>query len=131
MGFSRLTRCLTAWIACFAILLASLAPSISHAVVAVAISSSISTEECLIHGEAHDAADHHDHSAPTHDPKGLHFEHCPFCLTHAASFALLQTASFTLHEVSGFSLFSVLFYQAPRLPFVWVPAQSRAPPAYS
>jgi Protein of unknown function (DUF2946) len=132
MGFRRLTRCLSAWMACFAILMACLAPSISHAVDAARNSTSFWAEECSVHGEAHNAADHHEHQdAPSHHPTSSHFEHCPFCLTHAASFALLQTASCTLHEVGGFSLFPVLFYQAPRLLFVWVPAQSRAPPAYS
>ena len=61
MGLRRPTRCLTAWIACFAILFASLAPSISHAVTVARNSTSFWVEDGSRHGEAHKAADHQDH----------------------------------------------------------------------
>ena len=112
-------------------LFASLAPSISHAVTAARSNSSFWAEDCSIHGEVHKAADHQDHGAPSHDPNGSHFEHCPFCLTHAGSFALIHTAAPTVYEAGGLSEFPLLFFQAPRLLFVWVAAQIRAPPANS
>ena len=138
MGISRQTRYLTAWIACFAMLLASLAPSISQSLAAGDDSGSIRAaswiEESPMHGEAHNASEQqaahqHDHGNPSHHQNGSHFEHCPFCLTHAGSFALLQTVALTLHEVGGFSDFPSIYFQAPRLLFVWVTAQARAPPA--
>ncbi|NMM05963.1 MAG: DUF2946 domain-containing protein [Polaromonas sp.] len=125
---------MTAWIACFVMLFASLAPSISHAVTAARSNTSFWAEDCSIHGEVHKAADHQDHQdhgVPTHDPKGSHFEHCPFCLTHAGSFALIQTSATAVYEAGGFSEFPLLLFQAPRLLFVWVSAQARAPPAVS
>jgi hypothetical protein len=135
MGISRPTKRLTAWIACFVMLFASLAPSISHAVTAARSSTSFWAEDCSMHGEVHNAADHQDHGAhshdQSHDSSGSHFEHCPFCLTHAGSFALLQTVAPTAYEAGGLSEFPILFFQAPRLLFVWVTAQARAPPAVS
>jgi Protein of unknown function (DUF2946) len=116
-------------------LFASLAPSISHAVAAARSNSSFWADDCSMHGEVHQAADHQDHGAashgPSHDPKASHFEHCPFCLTHAGSFSLLQTSATAVYEAGGFSEFPLLFFQAPRLLFVWVAAQARAPPADS
>ena len=116
-------------------LFASLAPSISHAVAAARNNSSFWAEDGSMHGEVHNTADHQDHGAashdPSHDPKASHFEHCPFCLTHAGSFSLLQTAAPSLHEMGGFSEFPFHFLPAPRLLFVWVLAQARAPPAVS
>lgn len=141
MGLNRLTRCFAAWIACFAILLASLAPSISQTLAAARASSSVQAEGCPMPDEAsaevrssanldiHEG--HGDHGAPSTLPKASHFEHCPFCFTHAGSFALVQSVPATLHEVGGFSEFPFLFLQAPRLLFVWVTAQARAPPAVS
>ena len=133
MGLSRTTRCIAAWIACFAILLASLAPSISQTLAAAVNAGSVMAQDMPMPVEMHSAAndDHDGHGAPSSVPKASHFGHCPFCLTHAGSFALLQSVPATLHEVGGFSEFPFLFLQAPRLLFVWVAAQARAPPAVS
>lgn len=134
MGLSRTTRRFTAWIACFAILLASLAPSISHAVEAARHGTSFWADECDILGEAHDAAKHdgnagESHGGPSHVPGGLHFEHCPFCLTHAGSFALVQSSSPPVYQASDPPGWAGLSFQAPRLRLVWLTAQTRAPPA--
>ncbi|MEO5658940.1 MAG: DUF2946 domain-containing protein [Polaromonas sp.] len=141
MGLNRLTRCFAAWIACFAILLASLAPSISQTLAAARDSGSVQTEGCPLPDEEPAEVDsaanlnihagHGDNGAPSTFPKASHFEHCPFCFTHAGSFALVQSVPATLLEASGFSEFPFLFFQAPRLLFVWVAAQARAPPAVS
>jgi Protein of unknown function (DUF2946) len=133
MGLSRKTRCFAAWIACFAILLASLAPSISQTLAAAGSTTAFQAKDSLMHAEMYGAAhhDHDGHGAPSSIPKASHLEHCPFCLTHAGSFALLQSVPATLHEVGGFCEFPLLFFQAPRLFYVWVSARIRAPPAVS
>jgi Protein of unknown function (DUF2946) len=131
MGLNRTTRCFAAWIAGFAILLASLAPSISQTLAGAGPAGSVQAQEALMPAEMHSAAHHDGRGAPSSVPKASHLEHCPFCLTHAGSFALLQSVPATLHEVGGFCEFPFLFYQAPRLLYVWVSAQIRAPPAVS
>jgi hypothetical protein len=126
MGFTLRGRRISAWIACFAILLASLAPSISHAIEAASKTGSLD-EICTVAGLKTVTA------VPADSPaqKQLHFEHCPFCATHAGSFALPPPADLTLPVVSVFPAYPSLFYQAPHPFFVWTTAQSRAPPLHS
>jgi hypothetical protein len=154
MGISQSKKRFAAWIACFAILLAALAPSISHVLYAAKISAthsaahhgeSFSTAETELsdmaghdHGPASpvpaesDMAGHH-HASASHTPadKSMHFEHCPFCFTHAGSFGLSPAAALTHPVVSGSPEFPPLFYQSPQPLFVWVTAQPRAPPIVS
>jgi hypothetical protein len=137
MGMNKAARRFTAWIACFAILLASLAPSISYAVAASANPNLSEFEICSIAGlKLIKVADKvTDSRAPTKPsaPAGTatHSEHCPFCFTHAGSFGLLPTAVFSLPVASKSPLPPALLYQAPRPLFMWTAAQSRAPPAIS
>lgn len=132
MRIHRFTGHFAAWIACLAILMASLAPSISHALAAASTAGTVWAEICsaaglkmieVSHGEAADP------SAPT--THGLHLEDCPFCLTHANAVGL-PPASIPVPLVlsSSFPL-PALFYQSPRPLFVWAAPQSRAPPAHS
>jgi hypothetical protein len=126
---NRHRRRLTAWIACFAILLASLAPAVSHALAAAGKGGfSLWAEICSAEGprlqnvESHAAHD----TAPTEH--GMHFEHCPFCLTHAGSVALPSSAEPILLLPAGSPVQPLLFFHAPRPLFAWVAAQPRAPP---
>lgn len=61
--------------------------------------------------------------------KAIHAEHCPFCLTHADSFALPPTIDLVMPGVSKQQLLPFLFTSAPSPLFAWTTAQSRAPPA--
>jgi hypothetical protein len=156
MGQSK--KRFAAWIACFAVLLAALAPSISHVLYAAKGAEKIAaTHSATHHGESvptaktelpdmashdhgpaspvpaeSDMADHH-HASASHSPadKGMHFEHCPFCFTHAGSFGLSPAAALTHPVVSGSPEFPSLFYQSPQPLFVWAAAQARAPPVHS
>jgi hypothetical protein len=59
----------------------------------------------------------------------LHLEHCPFCMTHAATLAL-PSPSMTLFAVQGgHDLFPALFYHSPSPLFSWSAARPRGPPA--
>lgn len=130
MGLSRkLNRC-AAWIACLAILLAALAPSISHAIAAKRASIAAQHEICATAETAETAAtDHAGHAQGYEAPAEhtVHTEHCPFCLTNAFSFAL-PPATFDFALPAGTQLIPALFHASSRPLFAWTPAQARAPP---
>ena len=90
------------WIACFAILLNALAPSVSHA---IAFSRGVPAtwEICRADG-------------------------CAYCQTHAGSFGL-PPATLASLPVTGMRLTPFLFYRAPLPLAVWATAQPRGPPA--
>jgi hypothetical protein len=132
MEMNKLTRRLTAWIACFAVLLAALAPSISHAISAANGSGASWVEVCSLTGaKLVNVGDEQDPASSAPAEKGFHFEHCPFCSMHGGTVGLLPTAGFTLPVASGEQPLPSLFYQSPRPLFIWAAAQSRAPPAIS
>jgi hypothetical protein len=131
MILSKVTRRFTAWIACFAILLAALAPSISHAM-AGAGATSAWIEICSIAGTRFVQADDGDKTAaPGSIEQSLHVDHCPFCSAHAGSPGLPSNPLLTLPVVDGRPVLPSLYYQASRPLFAWASAQSRAPPALS
>ncbi|HJV52194.1 MULTISPECIES: DUF2946 domain-containing protein [Oxalobacteraceae] len=124
------TRRLAAWIACFAVLLAALAPSISHAVSAARDGNAGWGDICSQTGfKPAQANNAHEHSSPDPAKPGLHFEHCPFCYTHAGSVGLPPVAGFALPLLIATQAKPSLYYQSPRPLFIWAAAQSRAPPA--
>jgi hypothetical protein len=132
MGMTLFTRRFAAWIACFAILLAALAPSISQAVAnAKQESGSGWAEICSVAGirfvqlvQADDGA-----ADETSGGKAMQMEHCAFCSTHAGSVGLPPTSPLLpLPVASGTAIFPALYYQSPSPLFIWSTAQSRAPP---
>jgi Protein of unknown function (DUF2946) len=157
MGMNRQTRRWAAWIACFAILMASLAPSISHAMAAAGLSGytilvAPSSSEAAIphdmdlmhdHHASHGYGIHHHESllpdaslATSHSPDshsgGLHFEHCPFCFTHAGSFAIpISDTLISFAPAACAARMPVHFYQYTTRIFIWESAQPRAPPSFS
>lgn len=128
MNFRRYARRCTAWIACFAILVASIAPSVSHALAARHGSADFFGEICTSDEiRWSQAGDGQESEAPAQEH--LHFEHCPFCSPHSGSFGLPPNAGFQLPIPIGQTPLPVLFYHSPRPLFIWAAAQSRAPPA--
>lgn len=132
MGMSLKIKRFAAWIACLAILLAALAPPISHAIAAKKPSVAAGHEICTADGlqsvekiAPESIQDHQDFPE-----NAMHMEHCPFCLTSAASFALLP-ASFRLPVMSGSPILPSLFYESSRPLFAWLTAQPRGPPFQS
>ena len=132
MGMTLFTRRLAAWIACFAILLAALAPSISRAVAnAKQESGSGWAEICSVAGirfvqlvQADDGA-----ADEKSGGKAMQMEHCAFCSTHAGSVGLPPSPVLLLPVALGSAIFPSLYYQSPAPLFMWSTAQSRAPPA--
>lgn len=121
---------MTAAIACMAILMAALAPSISHALSDGGKPRSLWAEICSSAGlklvKLDTASPLSEHGEPLSA-----FEHCPFCLAHGGMPALPQSESFVFPAYAGTSSMPALFYQAPRPLFVWASPQSRAPPLQS
>ena len=60
-----------------------------------------------------------------------HFEHCPFCFTHAGSFGLAPVIFLANQMGMSVALCPALFYLSPHPLFAWTSAQPRAPPAVS
>ncbi|WP_426074252.1 DUF2946 domain-containing protein [Janthinobacterium sp. DSP2-3-3] len=122
-------RVLHIWLALLAVLFAALAPSISHALAAHSSSEtpSVLLQICTVAGlktaPAGDAE-----RQPSIDPVVHAFEHCPYCFTHAGSFALLSTSDLSLSIPSARAVFPPLFYRAPRTLFVWSSGNPRGPP---
>ena len=130
MGMTLFTRRFAAWIACFAILLAALAPSISQAVAnAKQESGSGWAEICSVAGIRFVQVD----GLAADEKSGgkvMQMEHCAFCSTHAGSVGLPPTSPvLPLLVASGTAIFPSLYYQSPAPLFIWTTAQSRAPPA--
>lgn len=133
MNGSRFPKRLAAWFAMFAILLAALAPSVSHAVAAAKGDASW-IEVCTSAGPA--LVKVADEQSPTPAPaqpvpgdQGVHLEHCPFCFTHAGAFGLPPATLTVLPAAGSAELLPTLFYRAPRPLFAWAAGQPRAPPA--
>jgi hypothetical protein len=133
MQMTLFTRRLAAWAACLAILMSALAPSVSHAL-ALARGVDIAwMEVCSVAGiklVKADAGVDKAGSPASHDTLAQ-AGHCPYCSTHAASFALPPTASPAFQLTGGAGLRPMLFYQSPRPLPVWTDAHSRAPPLVS
>jgi hypothetical protein len=129
------------WIACFAILLNALAPSISHALSSMAGPSNM-IEICSANGTrwvdgaiagklASELASMEQLAPeqPSTDSPLHHLEHCPFCITHAGTFALPGPSTTLLAIEGGHDLFPALFYHSPSPLFSWSAARPRGPPA--
>ena len=130
MGMHTLTRRCAAWIACFAILLAALAPSISQAIAnAKQETGSGWAEICSVAGIRFVQVDDGASDGGKSDGKAMQMEHCAFCSTHAGSVGLPPSPVLPLLVASGTAIFPALYYQSPAPLFIWSTAQSRAPPA--
>ena len=132
MGMTLFTRRFAAWIACFAILLAALAPSISQAVAnAKQESGSGWAEICSVAGIRFVQVDGAASADGKSAGKAMQMEHCAFCSTHAGSVGLPPASPvLPLPVAMGTAIFPALYYQSPAPLFIWNTAQSRAPPVF-
>ena len=131
MNMTKSMHRLSARIALFAILLAALAPSISHAIASAKGVPNGWMEVCTVEGAKLVQVDAGKPAAPAPVEKSLHFEHCPFCIGHAVALGIPSTNHIELPVAAGTSVVPVLFYQASHPLFAWTAAQPRAPPALS
>ncbi|MFM1911748.1 MAG: hypothetical protein RJB18_1139 [Pseudomonadota bacterium] len=132
--FTRYAKRLTSWIAILAVVFASLAPSISHAFPAKNNQPTLLQELCSAQGAkrfiAVDLAVD-TQKAPTQNQAAMHFEHCPYCATHAGTVAIPATSiALFLAEINATEHIQI---DAQVLPssFDQVTPPSHAPPAIS
>jgi hypothetical protein len=132
--FTRYAKRLTSWIAMLAVIFASLAPSISHAFPTKNNQPTLLQELCSAQGAkrfiAVDLAVDTQKS-PSQNQAAMHFEHCPYCATHAGTVAITTTpiALFLAHMNAT----EHIQIDAQVLPsaFNLVTPPSHAPPAIS
>ena len=132
MRMGRTSRVMTSWIAVLAILMATLAPSVSRAFAAkagspwVEVCSSTGATWILTQGN-----DEEQKQAPA--PSGTHpLKHCPSCSPHANAIAVPAVPPGVLVPVSASTRdLPIAFAAAPRMRHAWVSAPPRAPPPIS
>ncbi|MDC8760128.1 DUF2946 family protein [Janthinobacterium fluminis] len=130
MAKSFTVRRLHIWIACLAILLNALAPSISHAV-AAARGQAAALDICRADGRRAIASDviAGDAADAAGDAAAKAGGHCAYCLPHAASFALPPAPAATPGVFDRHQPHPFLLYRSPRPSMVWSAARPRGPPA--
>lgn len=117
------------WMACCAILLAALAPTLSRALTVAQGGAVPSLEICSVAGGMNMVPLKLSLDDSTPAKNAMQMGDCPCCGMHAAVLALppvsLAPASGAL--ITG--LLPVLFYQSATPLFAWTPLQPRGPPA--
>lgn len=126
MGLRRKNSFIAAWIAVLAILLAALAPAISHAITAQPGCSNGAHEASTkdLHASEHTGETESDSDV------AIHIKHCPFCIKHAASFMLLPV-TFCVPVVAAGHTTPPIHDEWPHPIIAWLAAQPRAPPVMS
>ncbi len=119
----RAHRRIASWIAAFAVLLAALAPALSHAM------GSGWVEVCTVQGSKWVQVDAGGDAGQT-DPAHA-FEHCPYCSLHVPALAVPPVPPQPPLVLAPTDEFPLAFLAAPRTLHAWVNAQSRAPPFVS
>lgn len=129
MNFRKSTNKLTAWLAILAMLMLSLAPSISSALDNERDASGFWGEICTSVGSKFVR---NDQNADPAKPVGKHLnlEHCAYCAMHA-DHALPPAPASAVALTLPVSSAPKLFYLAPTPLFAWSAAQPRAPPLFS
>jgi hypothetical protein len=131
---TRYAKRLSTWIAILAVVFASLAPSISHALAANNNQTSLLQELCSAQGTKRFIAVDltvDTQKSPSQNGAAMHFEHCPFCASHAGTVAITASSiALFLSEINAAEhiqidaqVFPTSFYQ--------VSPPSHAPPAIS
>lgn len=118
------------WLACLAVLLVALMPSLSQALQREA--SNPWAEICTSLGAKRAAVDDRaaNDSAPTAPIEHL-LQHCPYCSVHVTVLGMPPTPLPMVSLVPLQHTLPELFLAAPRTLFAWSSAQPRAPPRLS
>lgn len=132
--FSLRTKRLASFIAMMAVVFASLAPSISHAFPAKNNQATVLQELCSAQGAKRFVAVDlavDTQKAPSQNQAATHFEHCPYCATHAGSVAITASpVTMFLAEINAIEHIPTYAVALPRS-FYQVTPPSHAPPAIS
>jgi hypothetical protein len=123
----------TIWIACFAVLMNALAPSISHA-----MNTGVPATWEICRGGAGDAMSASGNpdlvvvgmqKAPQDNAATM--ADCGYCLPHGGSVALMPSTMTGLGLMGGHALRPFLFYHAPQPLLALSAAPPRGPPAFA
>ena len=133
MTFAVRQRTRIAWLALVAMLMSTLAPSLSHAAMATAAGDAWGgalAEICTVDGVATipDATGRPDPRPVPAGHQALRFEHCPYCLSHASTVALPTAIATAVRAVDGAEPVPPASVQAPAPRLARLAAQPRAPP---
>jgi Protein of unknown function (DUF2946) len=132
--FTRYAKRFTSWIAIVAVVFASLAPSISHAFSVKNNQPSVLQEICSAQGTKRFIAldlGVDTQKAPSQNQATMHFEHCPYCTTHAGTVAMpASPIALFLAEINATEHIQIDAQVLPRA-FYQVTPPSQAPPAIS
>ena len=118
------------WIALFAILWASLAPSMAHGDSHAGHSMRVNMDYCTGASASSTSIEMpqdraHDEQTPSHEDS----HHCPLCRNPQANVGILPTPVIVLPAAAGRMTYPALFYRASHPLYAWSAAQPRAPPA--
>ena len=117
-------RHLSHWIAVFAVVMSSVAPTVSQAVSLAQHGQGISLEVCTTTGvkmtQVIDISDA--------DESAQASVQCPLCVVHG-NYALPLNHELSFAKPVNNNIYPQLFYQSPKPLFAWVALPSRAPPA--
>jgi hypothetical protein len=120
-------RHLAHWIAIIAVLMSSLAPTVSQAVSLTQNDQNISIEICtttgvkMTHVIDLSLSGNADESAQSGG-------HCPLCVVHG-NYVLPLNYELSFAKPVNSNIYPQLFYQSPKPLFAWVALPSRAPPS--
>jgi hypothetical protein len=124
MSRLRAHRRIATWIAALAVLLAALAPAVSHA-----LGSSLGEGWVLVcTAQGAKWVQPGDDSTPVTSPS---VEHCPYCTLHTPTIGMPPAPPAVLPAVDAATFVPPAFLAAPRTLHAWASAQPRAPPALS
>ena len=118
------------WIACIAIFLATLAPTVSRALTVASGMAVPSLEICSVAGGMQAVPVRYDGEQPSAPEKpGMRMADCPCCSMHADTLSLPPTSLVLASGELITGLLPELFYQSATPLFAWTPVQPRGPPA--
>ncbi|HEY8085274.1 MAG TPA: DUF2946 domain-containing protein [Methylophilaceae bacterium] len=133
MNYFRRQRTVIALCAGFAILLASLMPTITQAFASQQVTDSFLSAICSNSGVAKfvSFAVVTGKSSQPAQNKPMAMEHCPYCFSHAGSFGVMPSHDLAIVKLALSQPYPQLFYRSPYPLFAWISANPRAPPVLS
>jgi hypothetical protein len=119
-------RVFVPWLAILAVVMAALAPAVSHA---LGKSSPVTWAEICTSTGGKLVAIEGDVAGKSSVPGAAHLlEHCPFCSLHGAAMGMPPASDLVIAVVAMPADMPAAFLHATRTLDVWVSAQPRAPP---
>ena len=129
MFISKGKASIVLWIACIAIFLATLAPTVSRALTVASGMAVPSLEICSVAGGMNMSPATLSNDASYSSKSGMRMADCPCCSMHADTLSLPPASLVLASGEILTGLLPELFYQSATPLFAWTPVQPRGPPA--